>query len=94
MARPLGQAVVVVTGASSGIGRAAALGFAERGAKLGLCTRGAEPLESAAAECRPAGAEVLSTALDVGKEEAVEGSASSRSRPSRAARRDPAAVVA
>jgi NAD(P)-dependent dehydrogenase (short-subunit alcohol dehydrogenase family) len=35
--RPLEQAVVVVTGASSGIGRAAALRIARRGGSLALC---------------------------------------------------------
>jgi short-subunit dehydrogenase len=72
VARPLHEAVVVVTGASSGIGRAAALGFAGRGATLGLCARGPEPLEAVASECRAASAEVLAVTLDVGEEKAVE----------------------
>jgi NAD(P)-dependent dehydrogenase (short-subunit alcohol dehydrogenase family) len=72
-ARPLERAVVVVTGASSGIGRASAIAFARRGAALALCARGVEALEEAAAECRAAGAaEVLARALDVRDEAAVE----------------------
>jgi short-subunit dehydrogenase len=70
--RPLEQAVVVVTGASSGIGRAAALRIARRGGSLALCARSEEPLAEVAAECEAAGASVLRRTLDVGREEAVE----------------------
>ena len=63
----------MVTGASSGIGRASALRFAERGAALALCARGAEALEEVAAECRAAGARgVIARPLDVADEAAVE----------------------
>jgi NAD(P)-dependent dehydrogenase (short-subunit alcohol dehydrogenase family) len=72
MPRPLEQAVVVVTGASSGIGRAAALRIARRGGALALCARSPAPLAEVAAECEAAGASVLQRALDVGDEEAVE----------------------
>lgn len=72
MSRPLAEAVVVVTGASSGIGRAAALRIARHGGSLALCARSSEPLAAAAAECEAAGAEVLQQPLDVGEEEAVE----------------------
>nr|MDQ3045279.1 SDR family NAD(P)-dependent oxidoreductase [Chloroflexota bacterium] len=40
-----GRRVVVVTGASAGIGRATAIRFAERGANLGLIARGQAGLE-------------------------------------------------
>ncbi|HEV7563312.1 MAG TPA: SDR family NAD(P)-dependent oxidoreductase [Solirubrobacterales bacterium] len=74
MPRPLEEAVVVITGASSGIGRAAALRFARRGSSLALCARSRGPLEEVEDECRRAGAGgVLARALDVGDEEAVEG---------------------
>jgi short-subunit dehydrogenase len=72
MPRPLEQAVVVITGASSGIGRAAALRFARRGSSLALCARAPEPLAEVARECEGAGAAVLVAALDVGDEDAVE----------------------
>lgn len=49
---PLRQAVVVVTGASSGIGRATALAFAAQGARLVLGARRALPLEATARDCR------------------------------------------
>jgi NAD(P)-dependent dehydrogenase (short-subunit alcohol dehydrogenase family) len=70
--RPLEQAVVVVTGASSGIGRAAALRIARPGGALALCARSPAPLAEVAAECEAAGASVLHRALDVTDEAAVE----------------------
>jgi short-subunit dehydrogenase len=72
MPRPLEQAVVVITGASSGIGRAAALRFARRGSSLALCARSRAPLDEIAADCEAAGAKVVSKDLDVSQEDAVE----------------------
>jgi NAD(P)-dependent dehydrogenase (short-subunit alcohol dehydrogenase family) len=73
MPRPLEQSVVAITGASSGIGRAAALRLARRGAALALCARSPSPLLAAARECEAAGARgVLATPLDVGDEAAVD----------------------
>lgn len=48
--------VALVTGASRGIGRATAVALAERGVSLMLLGRSSPELESAAAECRSAGA--------------------------------------
>jgi short-subunit dehydrogenase len=64
--------VVVVTGASSGIGRAIVRALATRGAKLGLIARNEEALEAAADEVRRAGGEALVLPLDVADAEAVE----------------------
>ncbi|MGY1815585.1 SDR family NAD(P)-dependent oxidoreductase [Blastococcus sp. SYSU D00820] len=61
-----GAPAVLVTGASSGIGRATTMRFAGRGARLVLVARGRESLEETAAEARSAGAaEVLVCPADV-----------------------------
>ncbi|HEY3494572.1 MAG TPA: SDR family NAD(P)-dependent oxidoreductase [Polyangiaceae bacterium] len=69
--RKLRGKVVVVTGASSGIGRAAAFEFARRGARLVLAARRAEALEVTAARCRELGAEALAVPTDVTRDEDV-----------------------
>ncbi|WP_028240112.1 SDR family oxidoreductase [Stutzerimonas azotifigens] len=70
--RTLAGAVVVITGASSGIGRAAAHAFARRGARLVLAARDAEALEDAVRECRERGAEALAVPTDVTLSDALE----------------------
>ena len=57
--------VVIVSGASRGIGRSIALSLAAEGAKLCICARNEEGLNRAAEEMRAAGAEVEALALDV-----------------------------
>jgi short-subunit dehydrogenase len=57
--------VIIVTGASSGIGRALALQLAGQGAKVVLAARRAELLEQVAAACRQAGGEALAVPTDV-----------------------------
>lgn len=56
---------VVITGASSGIGRAAALMFAAKGASLTLVARRDELLHELAAECERAGGRALVVTADV-----------------------------
>ena len=64
--------VIVVTGASSGIGRATALRAAEDGDHLVLVARGADVLEDVAHECRTSGAaSVMVVPTDVGDDAAV-----------------------
>ncbi|GGQ56850.1 SDR family NAD(P)-dependent oxidoreductase [Couchioplanes azureus] len=58
----MGSRVVVLTGGSSGIGRAAALAFAARGDKLVLAARGLADLEKVAADC---GGDVVVVPADV-----------------------------
>jgi NADP-dependent 3-hydroxy acid dehydrogenase YdfG len=71
--RQLKGAVVVLTGASSGIGRAAALHFAARGAKLVLAARDATALEEVARECRDTyGVEAIAAPTDVRDELSVD----------------------
>jgi NADP-dependent 3-hydroxy acid dehydrogenase YdfG len=64
--------VVVVTGASSGVGRAVVRAFAANGARLGLIARNEEALAVAADEVRQAGSEGLVLPLDVADAAAVE----------------------
>jgi NAD(P)-dependent dehydrogenase (short-subunit alcohol dehydrogenase family) len=68
--------VVVVTGASAGVGRAAALAFAERGDAVGLLARGAERLDSTRREVEALGGRAQTVAVDVAHAEAVEDAAS------------------
>lgn len=63
--------VVVVTGASSGIGRATALAFAEQGARLVVAGRREQPLRRLAEECVARGGEALAVPADVTDADAV-----------------------
>lgn len=67
--------MVLVTGASAGVGRAAAVAFARKGWSVGLIARGRERLESAAREVEDAGARALVLPADVADAQAVEGAA-------------------
>ena len=57
--------IVVVTGASSGVGRASAVAFARKGAQLGLIARGRAGLEGAKRDVEAAGGRALVLEADV-----------------------------
>lgn len=67
---------VVITGASSGIGRATALAFAKKGHNVALGARRFEALEDVVKECIQEGGNAFAIALDVRNEEEVESLAS------------------
>jgi NADP-dependent 3-hydroxy acid dehydrogenase YdfG len=69
--------VVVITGASAGLGRAAARKFGSHGAKVGLIARGIDGLEAAKREIESAGGKALVLPLDVADVNAVENAADS-----------------
>src|SRR5947208_9168723 len=64
--------VALVAGASQGMGRATALGFAREGAKVAICARGEAALNEAAAMIRKQiGGEVLPMVADMAKAEDI-----------------------
>jgi len=65
MAEPFRENVVVITGASEGIGRELALQLARQGAWLALAARDATKLEAVAAECRARGGRAIAVPTDV-----------------------------
>lgn len=64
--------VVVITGASKGLGKALTLDFAKRGAKLGICARGEKALLETKNEAEALGAEVIAVSADVSNPNDVE----------------------
>ncbi|MDP9223037.1 MAG: SDR family NAD(P)-dependent oxidoreductase, partial [Actinomycetota bacterium] len=64
--------VVVITGASAGVGRATARAFADRGARLGLIARGRDGLEAARKEAEARGTEAVVVPTDVADADAIE----------------------
>ena len=69
---PFRERVAFVTGGASGIGRALAGAFAERGARLVLADVDGEALETAAGDLGASGAEVLPVVTDVSQHDSVE----------------------
>lgn len=66
------QEVVVVTGASAGVGRAVVREFARRKAAIGLIARGMERLEAAKRDVEQQGGEALALSVDVADADAVQ----------------------
>jgi short-subunit dehydrogenase len=64
--------VVVITGATAGVGRATARAFAQRHARIGLLARGVDRLTATAAEVEAAGGQALALPTDVADADAME----------------------
>jgi len=61
----LQDAVVIVTGGGTGIGKATAILFAEKGSNVILCGRRSDPLQSTSRQIRQKGGEVLALPTDI-----------------------------
>ncbi|MHB8865891.1 MAG: SDR family oxidoreductase [Pirellulaceae bacterium] len=72
MPHPLSEQVVVITGASSGIGRDTAIELAKRGTRLVLAARDDQALGRVAEEVERLGGRVLTVVTDVGEWDQVE----------------------
>lgn len=75
MSNPTGPEVVVITGASAGLGRAIAHEFARRGAHIALLARGHDSLQATAREVEDLGGKALVLPTDVADPQAVEAAA-------------------
>jgi len=59
------QKVVIITGGSTGIGKACAIKLAKQGAKISIASRNGENLEKVAQECRSYGTKAIAIPTDV-----------------------------
>ncbi len=75
MAKKQRPDVVVITGASAGVGRATVRAFARRGAHIGLLARGEEGLQATRREVEAAGGKALALPTDVADAEQVQAAA-------------------
>jgi NAD(P)-dependent dehydrogenase (short-subunit alcohol dehydrogenase family) len=66
------EQVVVITGASAGVGRATARAFARRGARIGLLARGRDGLEGAKQDVHALGGQAIAIPTDVADAAQVE----------------------
>src|SRR5262245_15408662 len=67
-----GKRVIAITGASAGIGRAAAVRFARDGAAIAICARREDRLDAAAQAIRAAGGQALAIVADVTRADEME----------------------
>ncbi|HEV3410469.1 MAG TPA: SDR family oxidoreductase [Chthoniobacterales bacterium] len=67
--------IIVITGASAGVGRASARAFAREGARLALLARGGDGLEATRREVEALGGQALALSVDVADAERVESAA-------------------
>jgi NAD(P)-dependent dehydrogenase (short-subunit alcohol dehydrogenase family) len=72
MKRELRGSAVVITGATSGAGRATALAFARRGARTALAARDAAALDDVAAACDALGADSIAVPTDITDADAID----------------------
>jgi len=77
MNRQQKKEVVVITGASAGVGRATARAFAREGASIGLLARGTDGLDAARREVEAAGGKAIVIPTDVSDPQQVEAAAQS-----------------
>ena len=70
--KPINQQVVVIVGATSGIGRAAALRFGEQGARMLVSSRSQDELDALVAEISARGGHAIAYAADTGDFEQVQ----------------------
>ncbi len=87
MDTPKNPEVVVITGASAGVGRATAQAFARRGADLGLLARGREGLDAARRDVEALGGRAIAVPTDVADPDQVEARRRGRRKGVRAHRR-------
>jgi len=71
----MGRSIVVITGASAGVGRAAVRAFAKQGADIGLIARGVDGLDAARREVEAEGGRAIVLPADVADADAVEAAA-------------------